>query len=80
MKKRKEKKEEERKKKKKRKTPQNCKSQTQRQRFIITIESVTEYTHICPQSKSKRPTKIKYNRLTWQTKETKNYIYQNKTN
>ena len=26
------------------------------------------------------PTKIKYNRLTWQRKETKNYIYQNKTN
>ena len=25
-------------------------------------------------------TKIKYNRLTGQTKETKNYIYQNKTN
>ena len=26
------------------------------------------------------PTKIKYNGLTRQTKETKNYIYQNKTN
>ena len=26
------------------------------------------------------PTKIKYNRFTQQTKETKNYIYQNKTN
>ena len=33
-------------KKKKRKTPQNCKSPMQRQRFIKTIESVTEYTHI----------------------------------
>ena len=29
----------------KRKTPQNCKSPTQRQRFITTIKSVTEYTH-----------------------------------
>ena len=25
------------------------------------------------------PTKIKYNRLTWQTKETKNYTYQLRT-
>ena len=32
--------------KKKRKTPQNCKSPTQRQRFITTIKSVTEHTHI----------------------------------
>ena len=31
---------------KKRKTPQNCKSPTQRQRFIITIKSVTEYTRM----------------------------------
>ena len=30
----------------KRKTPQNCKSPTQSQRFITTIESVTEYTRI----------------------------------
>ena len=35
---------EERKKGKKRKTPQNCKSPMQRQRFI-TIESVTEYIY-----------------------------------
>ena len=27
----------------------------------------------------KSPTKIKYNRLTWQTKGTKNCVYQNKT-
>ena len=33
--------------KKKGKTPQNCKSPTQRQRSI-TIDSVTEYTHIHP--------------------------------
>ena len=33
-------------KKKKRKTPENCKSPTQRQRFITTIKSVTDYTHI----------------------------------
>ena len=46
IKKRKEKKmEEERKKGQKRKTPQNCKSLMQRQRFI-TIEDVIEYTHI----------------------------------
>ena len=38
--------EEERKKGKKRKTPQNYKSPMSRQRFITTIESVTEYTHI----------------------------------
>ena len=35
------------------------------------------YTHKLNQNS---PTKIKYNRLTRQTKETKNYIYQNKTN
>ena len=47
MKERKEKKmEEERKKGKKRTTPQNCKSTMQRQRFMTTIENVTEYTHI----------------------------------
>ena len=34
------------KKKEKRKTPQSCKSPTWRQRFIATIKSVTEYTHI----------------------------------
>jgi len=34
------------KKKKKSKTPQNCKNPTKRQRFITTIKSVTEYTHI----------------------------------
>ena len=31
---------------KKRKTAQNCKSPVYRQRFITTIESVTQYTHI----------------------------------
>ena len=30
----------------KKKTPQNCKSPTERQKFIRTIKSVTEYTHI----------------------------------
>ena len=35
------------------------------------------YTH---KQNQNSPTKIKYNRLTWQTKENKNYIYQNKTN
>ena len=38
--------EEERKKNKEKKTPQNCKNPTQRQWFITTIKSVTEYTHI----------------------------------
>ena len=42
----KEKMEEERKKVLKRKTPQNCKSAMQRQRFVTTMESVTGYTHI----------------------------------
>jgi len=37
------------------------------------------YTYM-PISKIKSPKNIKHNRLTWQTKETKNYIYQNKTN
>ena len=41
-----EKKREEERKKKKRKTPQNCKSPMQMQRFVTTIKSVTEYTHI----------------------------------
>ena len=64
----------------KRKTPQNCKSPTQRQRFITTIKSVTEYiyTHTHKQN-ANSPAKIKFSRLTWRTKETKNFIYQNKT-
>ena len=32
------------------------------------------YTH---KQNQDSPTKIKYNRLTWKTKETKNYIYLN---
>ena len=72
--------EEERKKGKERKSPQNCKSPMQRQSLVTTIENVTEYTHIHPEAKSKQSNKINYSRLTWQTKETKIYIYQNKTN
>ena len=34
------------------------------------------YTH---EQHQNSPTKIKYNRLTWQTKETKDYIYQLRT-
>jgi len=34
------------------------------------------YTHDQSQNSS---TKVKYNRLTWQTKEIKNYIYQLRT-
>ena len=53
--------EEERKKEKKKKTARNCKSPTQRQRFITTIKSVTEYTHIhiYPWAKSKQSNKNK---------------------
>ena len=42
---------------------------------------MTEYTHIHITHKQNQisSTKIKCNRLTQQTKETKNYIYQNKT-
>ena len=46
IKKGKEKNERRKKKQGKGKTPQNCKSPMQRPRFITTIESVTEYTHI----------------------------------
>ena len=38
--------EEERQKEKKKEKFQDCKSPTQRQRFITTIKSVTEYIHI----------------------------------
>ena len=40
------KKEEKKRKKEKAKTPHNCKSPMQRQRFMTTLKSVTEYTHI----------------------------------
>ena len=45
----------------KRKSPQNSKSPMQRQRFITTIESVTEYTqkHVYPYAKSKQFNKNK---------------------
>ena len=36
------------------------------------------YTYTSKQNQN-RPTKIKYNRLTWWTKETQNYIYQLRT-
>ena len=40
-----------------------------------------EYTHayIYTPISENSPTKTKYNRLTWQTKKTKNYIYQLRT-
>ena len=44
--KKREKKKTEEERKKKKNIPQNCKSPMQRQRFITTIKSVTEYTHI----------------------------------
>ena len=53
--------EDERKNGKKGKT-QNCKSPTQRQRFI-TIKIVAVYTHIHPQAKSKHPNKSKVQQI-----------------
>ena len=66
-------------KKKKKKPPLNCKMPTQR--FITTIKIVTEYIqNICTRKENQNsPTKVKYNRLTCQTKETKNYFYQLRT-
>ena len=57
--------EEERKKEIKKKTPQNCRSPMQRQRFITTIKNVTEYTHIRihPQAKSKQSKKNKVQQI-----------------
>ena len=45
------------------------------------VIKVMEYTHIHihPWAKSKQSTEIKYSRLTCQTKEIKNYIYQLRT-
>ena len=43
----------------------------------IKSDWIYTYTHKRNQNS---PTKIKYNRLTWWTKEIKIYIYQNKTN
>jgi len=45
------------------------------------IIKVMEYTHIHknPWASQNSPTKIKCNRLTWWTKEIKNYIYQLRT-
>ena len=65
----------------KRKTPQNCKNSVERQKFITTIKIVKEYTHKHTQNQNS-PTKIKYNRLTWQTKEIKKLYLpvKNKTN
>ena len=52
-------------KKKKRKTLQACKSPMQRQRFITTIKSVTEYTHIhiYPSAKLKQSNKNKIQQI-----------------
>ena len=55
--------EERRKKRKKIKTPENCKSLTQMQRFITTIKSVTEYTHVYSvyiKSKESNKNKVQY--------------------
>ena len=45
------------------------------------IIKVMEYTHniYTPEQSQNCPTKIKYNRLTWWTKEIKNYIYRLRT-
>ena len=37
------------------------------------------HIHILPWAQENSPTKIKYSRLTWRTKEIKNYIYQLRT-
>ena len=77
-KKKRKKKEEER---KKQETSTDYRSPTQRHRFITTIKSVMNidiYTHTHKQNQNS-PTRIKYNRLTRRTKETKNYIYPLKT-
>ena len=57
--------EEETKKEKKRKTPWNCKRPMQRQKFVTTIVSVTEYTHIHihPKAKSKQSNKNKVQQI-----------------
>ena len=52
------------------------------QRLITTIKGVTGYTHIYAHTHKQNqnsPTKIKYNSLTQQTKETNIYIYQLRT-
>ena len=50
---------------------------------IRQIIKIMEYTHIHiythEQSENGPPTKVKYSRLTQQTKEIKNYIYQLRT-
>ena len=47
--------------------------------IIIKIMEYTYiYTHTHKQNQNS-PAKIKYSRLTWQTKEIKNYIYQLRT-
>ena len=62
-------------------TQQNCKSPTQRQTFITTIKSVTEYTHIYinQQEKSKHSNKNKVQYIDPANKQNHNYIYKNKT-
>ena len=68
----------------KRKTPQNCKSPMQRQRFITTIKNVTEYTHIRihPQAKSKQSKKNKVQYIDLVNKGNQKFCLsaQNKTN
>ena len=66
----------------KRKTPQNCKGPMQGERLITTVKSVAEYTiYIYTHKQDKNsPTKVEGKSLTWQTKGTKNYFYQNKSN
>ena len=70
--------------KKKRKTPQNCKSTMLRQRFITTIKSVTEYTHIHihPSAKSKQANKNKVQQIDLVNKKNKKLYLsvKNKTN
>ena len=75
--------EEEREKEKKGKLHRTVKAQCRgrglynNKKVWLNIHIYTTYTHKQNQNST---TKIKSNRLTWQTKGTKNDVYQNKTN
>ena len=53
-----------------------CNSWSRKESDMTEQLNWTEYTH---EQSENSPTKIKYNRLIWWTKEIKNYIYQLRT-
>ena len=60
--------------------PQTDGSYKMRQIIIKIMEYTHTHTYIYTHEQSENsPTKIKYSRLAWQTKEIKNYIYQLRT-